>query len=195
MSELLTAMTRNDKDGKIEVLSPKVGVWFSQPRDRSLLGSSAEIGILRCQTRRFTLQLPKGIAGRVSETKRRDRSAPVEYGETLFVLESIDSALNDASENRESTTIAGDKLPKGCLAVTAPTDGVFYARPAPDAPAFVTVGDNIGLGHTIGLVEVMKTFNPILYGGPELPDKVEVVEVRAEDGSEIRAGEILLVVK
>ncbi len=44
----------------------------------------------------------------------------------------------------------------------------------------------------------MKTFNPILYGGPDLPDlpdQAEVVEVRAEDGREIRAGEILLVVR
>ena len=198
MSDLLTALTRNDKDGKIEVLSPKVGVWSTQPRDRSLLGSSADIGTLRCQTRRFILQLPKGIAGRVSETVRRDRAAPVEYGETLFVLEPIDSALNDTGENRETTTTAGDKLPPDCLAVTSPTDGVFYARPAPDAPLFVSIGDKIGIGHTIGLVEVMKTFNPILYGGPDLsdlPDQAEVVEVRAEDGREIRAGEVLLVVR
>ncbi len=193
--ETLTALTRTTDDGKTEILAPKVGIWINQPRNRSLLAGKAEIGALRCQTRRFILQLPKGVSGRFSETTRRDRSAPVEYGELLFVLEPIDSALNDANDSRESSTATGDKLPKGCLAVTAPTDGVFYARPAPDAPAFVTVGDNIGLGHTIGLVEVMKTFNPILYGGQDLPDEAEVVEVRAEDGSEIRAGEILLVVK
>ncbi len=123
MSELLTAMTRNGKDGKIEVLSPKVGIWVNQPKNRSLLGSGAEIGTLRFQTRRFTLQLPAGIAGRFSETVRRDRSAPVEYGETLFVLEPMDSALNDAGDTHESTTTAGDKLPPGCLAVTLPPTG------------------------------------------------------------------------
>ena len=195
MSELHTAMTRNGKDGRIEVLCPKVGIWVNQPRNRSLLGSGAEIGALRFQTRRFTLQHPPGIAGRFSETVRRDRSAPVEYGETLFVLEPMDSALNEAGDNHESSTTTGDKLPPGCLAVTAPTDGVFYARPSPEAPTFVSTGDRIGIGHTIGLIEVMKTFNPILYGGPDLPDEAKVVELRAEDGKEIRAGELLLVVE
>ena len=41
----------------------------------------------------------------------------------------------------------------------------------------------------------MKTFNPIVYGGGSLPDTAEVVEVLAADGEEVRAGQVLLVVR
>ena len=90
---------------------------------------------------------------------------------------------------------AGGDLAEGCRAVVAPTDGVFYRRPHPDSPPFVSVGARLAKGQAVGLVEVMKTFNQILYGGPGLPDEVEVLEIRCEDGEEIQAGQILVVVR
>ncbi|MBD3866487.1 MAG: hypothetical protein IFK94_00015 [Acidobacteria bacterium] len=192
--ETLTALTRTTDDGKTEILSPKVGIWSAHPKDRSLLSSQATIGKIRCQTRTFTLQIPDGVSGRISADTDRDRSAAVEYGELLFTLEPIGTDLSDPKKSQQPKSKPGDQLPPGCHAITSPTDGVFYARPAPDAEPFVKKGETIHLGHTIGLVEVMKTFNPILYGGPDLPDKAEVVELRAEDGREIRAGDVLLVV-
>ena len=80
-------------------------------------------------------------------------------------------------------------------AVTAPTDGVFYRRPAPDAAPFVEPGGRVEAGQPVGLVEVMKTFNQILYGGPGFPDSAEVLEIRAEEGAEIRSGDVLVVVR
>jgi biotin carboxyl carrier protein len=50
-------------------------------------------------------------------------------------------------------------------------------------------------GQPVGLIEVMKTFNPILYGGGELPDEAEVVALAAEDESEVRAGQPLVIVR
>ena len=38
-------------------------------------------------------------------------------------------------------------------------------------------------------------FNQIIYGGPDLPDEGEVLEFRREDGEEIVAGDVLLVVR
>ncbi|ANM32047.1 hypothetical protein ABI59_03000 [Acidobacteria bacterium Mor1] len=77
----------------------------------------------------------------------------------------------------------------------APTDGVFYRRPSPDAPAFVEAGQRVRGGQPVGLVEVMKTFNQVRYGGDDLPDEAEVVEIRADDGQEVQAGQVLIVVK
>ena len=82
------------------------------------------------------------------------------------------------------------------LAIGAPTDGVFYRSPSAGReavrrrrrPRQVT-------GRPIGLIEVMKTFNPITYGGPGFPDEAEVVEILAADGQEVRAGQALVVVK
>ena len=81
------------------------------------------------------------------------------------------------------------------LEVRSPTDGVFYRSPALDAKPYVAVGDRIKTGQPVGLIEVMKTFNPIAYGAAGLPDEAEVVEVVAADGQEVRAGQALVIVK
>lgn len=45
--------------------------------------------------------------------------------------------------------------------VLTPIPGVFYRRPSPDADPFVSEGDEIGAGDTIGLVEIMKNFQEV----------------------------------
>ena len=49
----------------------------------------------------------------------------------------------------------------------APLDGQFYLRPSPDAPPFVTPGQRVEPGATIGLIEVMKFYYPVRYEGTE----------------------------
>ena len=51
-------------------------------------------------------------------------------------------------------------LPDGDV-VRAPMVGTFYASPAPDKPAFVSVGQAVKAGETLGIIEAMKMFNPI----------------------------------
>jgi acetyl-CoA carboxylase biotin carboxyl carrier protein len=46
--------------------------------------------------------------------------------------------------------------------VQSPLPGIFYRKPAPDQPAFKAEGDMIAVGDTIGLIEVMKTFTPVV---------------------------------
>lgn len=48
--------------------------------------------------------------------------------------------------------------------VQTPLPGVFYRRPAPDQPEFVSPGDSVTADQTIGLVEVMKQFAEIKAG-------------------------------
>jgi len=54
----------------------------------------------------------------------------------------------------------GAELPDGHV-VRAPMVGTFYASPAPDKPAFVSVGQAVKAGETLGIIEAMKMFNPI----------------------------------
>ena len=120
---------------------------------------------------------------------------PVGYGDTMFRLLPI-LGEQDRAETAASGTAGGAAdVPEGAAAVCAPTDGVFYRRPAPDAPPFVEVGSRVQAGQSIGLVEVMKTFNQIVYGGPGLPDEAEVIEVRCDDGAEVSAGQVLVVTR
>ncbi len=45
--------------------------------------------------------------------------------------------------------------------VDAPLVGTFYARPAPDRPPFVKVGDTVSKGQTLCLLEAMKMMSEI----------------------------------
>jgi len=49
----------------------------------------------------------------------------------------------------------------GMRFVTAPLTGVWYAAPSPGARPYVQVGDEIGAGAVVGLIEAMKLFNEI----------------------------------
>jgi biotin carboxyl carrier protein len=46
--------------------------------------------------------------------------------------------------------------------IAAPIPGTFYRRPAPDQPRFKTEGETLAAGDVVGLIEVMKTFTPVV---------------------------------
>lgn len=45
--------------------------------------------------------------------------------------------------------------------ITSPIVGTFYSAPAPDAPTFVKVGDQVKNGQTVCILEAMKLMNEI----------------------------------
>jgi biotin carboxyl carrier protein len=47
----------------------------------------------------------------------------------------------------------------------------------------------------LGLVEIMKCFNQITYGGPGLPERGRVAEILAEDAAEVQFGQVLFRIK
>ena len=47
------------------------------------------------------------------------------------------------------------------LFITSPIVGTFYSAPAPDAPAFVKVGDEVKNGQPVCILEAMKLMNEI----------------------------------
>jgi acetyl-CoA carboxylase biotin carboxyl carrier protein len=49
----------------------------------------------------------------------------------------------------------------GVVIIKSPSYGIFYAQSEPGAPAYVKLGDMVRQGDTMGLLEIMKTFNAI----------------------------------
>ena len=47
------------------------------------------------------------------------------------------------------------------LFIVSPIVGTFYSAPAPDAPTFVKVGDQVKNGQTVCILEAMKLMNEI----------------------------------
>lgn len=74
-------------------------------------------------------------------------------------------------------------------AVESPTVGTFYARPSPDADAFVNVGDKVSKGATLCVVEAMKTFNEI-----QADKSGKITEILKTDGDPVEFGEVLFVI-
>jgi acetyl-CoA carboxylase biotin carboxyl carrier protein len=111
---------------------------------------------------------------------------PVAYGDVLVHL-SADVALGaiDATTANASTAAHG-------LVFRAPTSGRFYGRPSPDKPAFVTAGAELSSGATVCLLEVMKTFHRVTYGGADVPPRARVREVLVADGADVNQGDPLL---
>ena len=83
---------------------------------------------------------------------------------------------------------AGSELPDGAV-VRSPMVGTFYASPAPDKPAFVTVGQSVKAGDTLGIIEAMKMFNPI-----EAEVSGTVLKVIAENGQPVEFDEPLFII-
>ncbi|RRN59022.1 acetyl-CoA carboxylase biotin carboxyl carrier protein [Pseudoxanthomonas sp. SGNA-20] len=82
----------------------------------------------------------------------------------------------------------GSDLPPGQV-VRAPMVGTFYAAPAPDKPAFVTVGQQVKAGDTLGIIEAMKMFNPI-----EADVSGTVVAILCESGQPVEFDQPLFVI-
>lgn len=70
--------------------------------------------------------------------------------------------------------------------ILAPIPGIFYRRPAPDKPLFKNEGDAVAVGDTVGLIEVMKTFTPVVA-----EESGKLVKFLAENEDAIMAGQPL----
>ena len=83
---------------------------------------------------------------------------------------------------------AGNALPDGHVQ-RAPMVGTFYASPAPDKPAFVSVGQAVKEGETLAIIEAMKMFNPI-----EAEKSGTVVAILGENGQPVEFDQPLFVI-
>lgn len=179
-------IARIERDGeRVTVRSPGVGQLTGLPQNGALVGEGAVIGRLRVLGRTYEVTLPPGVAGIVGERGHRDHRFSVAHGQTLLVLTPI------AADGVSRVDDAAGEGPDG-LVQRATSDGVFYLRPSPDAPPFVEAGARLTRGQPIGLLEVMKTFSQVLYGGEGLPETATVDEVLVDDAVEIEAGQPIL---
>ena len=83
---------------------------------------------------------------------------------------------------------AGADLPPGHV-VRAPMVGTYYAAPGPDKPVFVSVGQQVKAGETLGIIEAMKMFNPI-----EADVSGTILALLTESGSPVEFDQPLFVI-
>ena len=86
--------------------------------------------------------------------------------------------------------VAAADAAAGQIEVAAPMVGTFYRAPSPEAKAFVDVGDVVGVGDALCLIEVMKLFTTI---NAEVAGRI--VQIGAENGELVEYGRTLFVIE
>ncbi|HSG94417.1 MAG TPA: acetyl-CoA carboxylase biotin carboxyl carrier protein, partial [Afifellaceae bacterium] len=73
--------------------------------------------------------------------------------------------------------------------VMAPMVGTFYSASSPGAAPFVQVGDRVGIGDTLCIIEAMKMMNQI-----EAEVSGTIKSIRVQNGEPVEYGQILFVI-
>lgn len=99
-------------------------------------------------------------------------------------LDSQKEITEEKTDNKDSKDI--DQYKK----IVAPMVGTFYAKPAPDKPPYVQVGDKVKKGQIVCIIEAMKLMNEI-----ESDVDGEIVECLVENEQMVEYGQPLFLVK
>lgn len=195
---LIARVLKDEKDPEtLLVTSPVVGMADGAPKTGVFLNPLDRVITMKILNVRYVLRLPRDVHGRVTEVFIPNSYTPVAYGEPLARIDP--RVLAVGAEGAVGSAGAGgtsaDAQDADLITVEAPSDGIFYRRPSPDSPSYVEVGSQIASGGMLGLVEIMKCFHHITYGGPGLPEKGQIVKILAEDASDVRFGQPLFQVK
>jgi acetyl-CoA carboxylase biotin carboxyl carrier protein len=75
------------------------------------------------------------------------------------------------------------------ITIKSPIIGTFYRKPSPDKPVFVEVGDTIGTGDVLCVIEAMKLFNDI-----ESEVSGKIVKILVDDSSPVEFDQPLFLV-
>ncbi len=174
-------------DGGLELSAPSVGIWRGAPEAGSLVRPGTSLGFIEILGVSHPLVAPDGAFGVIGQGKPGALRQPVSYGDRLLVLDTEVAGALGASEASTEAEVSSSEL-----VFRASMSGRFYLRASPDKPPFIMVGDTIEAGHTICLLEVMKTFNRVTYGGDKLPARAKIVRILPEDGEDVNEGDVLL---
>ena len=175
-------------DGKLG--SPGPG-WFRPSRKAGdIVHAGDALGLLEVLGELSTVLVPADYFGAIvlpSSMFAKHARIAVSHGELIGTLDETATGGIHAH-----AAIKHDATDADGLVFRAPTSGRFYSRSAPGKPSFVNVGDVISEGQTVCMLEVMKTFNRVTYGGAGLPSKAKIIALLAVDEADVNAGDALL---
>jgi len=189
----LIALTESE-NSQYRVLSPVVGIYYSFPEGGTFLSIGSSIGKLRVFNTVYDLFLPDNVLGEVIFQGERDRIINVGYGQELFRLNS-EKGLTELKEKvSETKSTDSGEVEEGHV-ITAFTTGIFYRKSSPEAPPYVEEGQTIEKGKVLGLIEVMKTFNHIIFPGTDSSDTGKIKKIFIKDAQEVKLNQPLFLIE
>lgn len=189
----LNALTELKKNQHC-ILSPAVGIFYSFPAKGTFLAAGSSIGKLRVFNTVYNLMLPENVFGEVIFNGEQDKIIHIEYGQELFRLNPEKGLTNLEEKVAETKSTSGEALEAGHQ-ITAFTTGIFYSKPSPDTPPYVKEGETIEKGKVLGLIEVMKTFNQIVFHGTDSSDTGKIKKILVKDSQEVKLNQPLFLIE
>ena len=169
--EKLISLIENTEIEEIEVSS----FWGAQKIKLSKSKKRQEVVSSSNEKDTTSLEVPEPIISNI------DSNAIIAEQENAQ-LSSIEEDGSSTDENYEDET--------KFRIVKSPLVGTFYSSPKPEDPAFVSIGDNIGKGNIVCIVEAMKIFNEI-----ESDFSGELVHIYVQDGTPVEYGQELFALR
>lgn len=164
--------------GETAVLSPGIGVWIPSCHAGEVIVGGQVVGQIVRAGQAIQVHARPGEASRAGEVCPPHTA--VEYGTVLF-------SWGEAEEREGPHDAVGPSLPEGFVEVCAPMAGTLYQQSSPGAPPFAPVGAAINSQVTVGLIEVMKSLNPVRSAV-----KGRVERWLVSDGEPVSSGQALL---
>jgi acetyl-CoA carboxylase biotin carboxyl carrier protein len=135
----------------------------------------------------MSIVIGKNGAGEVSEIIAAPAAGAAEIVRTEQAKAPVSPESPAVTESVLKSDAAGQD---GAVVVKSPSYGLFYAQPEPGAPPYITIGAAVKAGETIGLVEIMKTFNAI-----SSPVDGKVTEIHVKNQEVLEPGQPLVSIK
>jgi acetyl-CoA carboxylase biotin carboxyl carrier protein len=192
-------IARADHEGSTDetflVRSPGVGVVDGIPGAGVHLNPAGAFMTMTILGRRHGVELPPRVQGMVVERFGPPGPVAVGFNQPLLRLSPATGPRAPETAGRAPGAAPAEGIAADLVPVRAPSEGVFYSRPSPDSAPYVEVGSPVETGTVVGLVEVMKCFNHIAYGGPDLPARGTVERILAADAAEVTFGQVLFLIR
>lgn len=167
-----------------ELCAPAPGVFVPAVDEGDAVAPGVVLGELAVLGRKRLVVAPAN-AKRGAATRIAAAAHAVGYGQPLVAIDASFARATEVAQVAATEDVGG-------LVFRAPTSGRFYGRSSPDKPPFVAEGTQLAPGATVCLLEVMKTFHRVTYGGAGLPESARVRAVLVKDGDDVNAGDPLL---
>lgn len=79
---------------------------------------------------------------------------------------------------------------KNTVDVKAPMVGTYYRSPSPEAAAYVNVGDTVGIGQVLCIIEAMKLMNEI-----KSEVRGKILEILVDNAEPVEFGQVIFVIE
>jgi len=91
---------------------------------------------------------------------------------------------------QEAKSVKEAEKAKNTVDIKAPMVGTFYRSPSPETASYVNVGDTVGIGQVLCIIEAMKLMNEI-----KSEVRGKILEILVDNAEPVEFGQVVFVVE